>query len=210
MQTIQLNCARNACGQLFTNAQSNLEVPSQRWCRARREEQGAWRFVVDGADGVRKREKSQQMFGSATGRTGRCYRGCGGFNSPAEFLGKNSYSPILLLTIARVRSSIQQQEQSLLPRKGCVYRGGNRVHIRARRALCAAHFAQEPRIYDCRGADAGAGDWRERRDFQRGVRSAAAAASLPASGTIGTHLRRPEWTELAGCGHVRAGALGFG
>jgi len=50
MQTIQLNSARNACGQLFTNAQSNFEVPSQRWSRARREKRGAWIFVVGGAE----------------------------------------------------------------------------------------------------------------------------------------------------------------
>src|ERR1700722_4387885 len=116
---------------------------------------------------------------------------------------------IFLLTIARLRSSIEQQEHSLLRREGCAS-GGSRVHIRPRRALRAAHFAQEPWVYDCGGADASAGDWRERRDFQRGVRSAAASVALPASGTAGTDLRRPEWAELAGCGDVRAGALGFG
>jgi hypothetical protein len=70
MHTMHLYSARDGCGNLFTNAQPNFEVSSQRWSRARPEEQGAWIFVVGDADGVRKREKLLQMSGSATG--GQC------------------------------------------------------------------------------------------------------------------------------------------
>src|ERR1700733_4387209 len=85
MHTMHFDCARNECGNLFTSAQSTLEVPWQRWSRARRRERGAWISVLGDPGGVRKREKLLQMSASVTGRTVRCCRGCGEFRSPAEF-----------------------------------------------------------------------------------------------------------------------------
>src|SRR5271156_2714598 len=72
--------------------------------------------------------------------------------------------------------------------KRCVPGGADGL-ILPRPALCGPNVAEISGFYNGCGADVGAGDWRERRDFQRGVRRAAAAAAVCASRAAGAHLR---------------------
>src|SRR5580658_9559395 len=78
--------------------------------------------------------------------------------------------------------------------QGCVLGGTYGLFVPGP-ALCSANTAEISGIYYCCGADIGAGDWRERRDFQRGVRRFAEAAAVRASRATGTHLRRFGWAE---------------
>src|SRR5579862_4036496 len=81
--------------------------------------------------------------------------------------------------------------------------------IRSRSALRVSHAAEEPRLFGGYGADAGPRNWCECGHLQRGLWRFAEAVALPAAGATRARFRRSSWDERAGCGHVRAGTLGF-
>ncbi len=57
-----------------------------------------------------------------------------------------------------------------------------------RPAVCGARAGPHARLYGDHRADAGAGDWREQRDFQRDSGGAAAAAAVRAAGPDRAHF----------------------